>query len=162
MIYLFLAALIPLIVGMIWYNKAIFGTAWMKASGLTPEQLKGGNMVLLFILTYFFSLLIASSLMPIVIHQMGVMSVLANEPGINDPNSPMGKYIADFMSKYGHNFRTFKHGAFHGTLTAIFFATPLIGISAIYEKRGFKYIAINAGYWIICLALMGGVVCQFV
>ncbi len=34
------AALIPLLVGMIWYNKNVFGTVWMKAAGVDPEQAK--------------------------------------------------------------------------------------------------------------------------
>ncbi|HRN41812.1 MAG TPA: DUF1761 family protein [Vicingus sp.] len=31
----------------------------------------------------------------------------------------------------------------------------------MFERKGFKYIAINSGYWIITLGLMGGVICQF-
>ena len=37
----------------------------------------------------------------------------------------------------------------------------VIGINALFERKGFKYIAINAGYWILCLGLMGGVLCAF-
>ena len=31
--------------------------------------------------------------------------------------------------------------------------------AAYFEKKGFKYIAINAGYFIVSFALMGGVIC---
>jgi len=79
--------------------------------------------------------MIAMALMPIVIHQFGVMSTLAGEPGFSDPNSEAGKFFSDMMAKYGTRFRTFKHGAFHGTLTAIFFALPLIGINALFERK---------------------------
>lgn len=65
------------------------------------------------------------------------------------------------MDKYGNNFRTFKHGAFHGTIGGFFFATPVLCINALFERKSFIYIAINAGYWIITLALMGGVICAF-
>lgn len=156
-----LAALIPLIVGFIWYSKMLFGNAWMKSAGINEESMKGANMALIFILTYVFSFLIAFALVPIVIHQFGVMSVLANDPGLKDPNTETGKYFADFLAKYGNNFRTFKHGELHGTLTGFFIALPVIGVNALFERKKFKYIAINAGFWIICMGLMGGVLCAY-
>jgi hypothetical protein len=76
-----LAALIPMVIGMVWYNPKVFGTAWMKASGMTEEKAKGSNMILIFGLSLFFSLLLSMSLMPMVIHQMGFMSVF---DGIED------------------------------------------------------------------------------
>jgi hypothetical protein len=156
-----LAALIPLVVGFIWYNRKTFGSAWMSATGLTPEMARSSNMFVVFGLTYLMSCIIAFLLMPIVIHQFGVMSVLVDEPGFNDPNSPMGMYFSDFMGKYGHNFRTFKHGALHGTITGLLLITPVITINSLFERRGFKYIAINGGFWTVCMALMGGVLCAF-
>jgi hypothetical protein len=38
---------------------------------------------------------------------------------------------------------------------------PILSINAMFERKGFKYIAINAGYWIITLGLMGGIICGF-
>ena len=52
-----LAALIPLIMGFIWYGPLLFQNAWMKQLGFTEESLKGGNMALIFILCYVFSFL---------------------------------------------------------------------------------------------------------
>jgi hypothetical protein len=96
-----------------------------------------------------------------VIHQFHLGSILMNDPSIFDPNSELSKWLAEFMAKHGNNFRTFKHGALHGTITGFLFAMPIIGINALFERRGFKYIAINGGYWIVSLALMGGVICQW-
>jgi hypothetical protein len=31
----------------------------------------------------------------------------------------------------------------------------------LFERKGFRYIAINGGYWIISMALMGGIICAF-
>ena len=95
------------------------------------------------------------------IHQLGFYSTLAGDPTLQDPTSPTGMYFADFMAKYGQNFRTFKHGALHGTIAGITIALPIIGTNALFERKGFKYIAINVGYWTITLVLMGGIVCQF-
>ena len=153
------AALIPLAVGALWYSPMLFANAWMKATGLTEDALKKGNMALIFGLTFVFSFMLAMILNSVVIHQTHVYSVLLDEPGFGDPNSEIGKWLSDFMAKYGQNYRSFKHGALHGTISAIFFALPLIAINALFERRSGRYIAIHAGYWIVTLALMGGVVC---
>ncbi len=158
---LLIAALIPLIVGFIWYNPKLFGTVWMKEAGLTPESLAGANMLKIFGFSYILSVLAAFIMQFMVIHQFGVYSVLADQPGINDATSEMGLYYADFMSKYGNTFHTFKHGVFHGVLAGIFFALPVLGINSLFDRKSFKYIAINAGFWIVTLALMGGIICQF-
>lgn len=158
---LFVTALIPLAVGFVWYNKKVFGTTWLAVSGVDEEKAKKANMLVVFGLSYLFSLFLSSALMGITIHQMGVYSTLANEPGINEPNSEMGMYFKNFMDKYGKNFRTFKHGAFHGFLTGIFLALPILGVNALFENKGFKYIAINVGFWTVCTTLMGGVICAF-
>jgi len=157
----FAAALVPMVMGFIWYHPKVMGTMWMDACGFKEEDLKGGNMPLIFGLSYVFSVMLAFGLNAIVIHQWGVFSVLINEPGFNEAGSEVHTYFTDFMSKYGSNFRTFKHGAFHGVLSGFLFALPILATNALFEKKGFKYIAVNAGYWIITLALMGGVVCQW-
>ena len=156
------AALIPMILGFIWYNPKVFGNAWMKASNVTEEKIKSSNMALVLIVTFVFSFLLAFILQTIVIHQFSLLGILANEPGIMDPTSENGKWLVDFMAKHGNNFRTFKHGALHGTMAGLLIALPIVGTNALLERRGFKYIAINAGYWTICLALMGGTLCAFV
>jgi hypothetical protein len=157
----FIAALVPMIVGFVWYNPKVFGAAWMKAADMTPEKAKGANMGLVFGLAYVLSLLVAVGLTFATIHQFHIFSILAGQPDFKTPGSETQNWIADFLGKHGSNFRTFKHGAFHGTLFAIFTAVPIIGTNALFERKGFKYVAINAGYWIVAMALMGGVVCAW-
>ena len=155
------AALIPLVTGFIWYNPKVFGTVWMKVSGLTEESLKGGNMALIFLLTYVFSFMLATMVNVLVIHQFGFFSTLMNDPDLLVEGTEINQYANDFMTRYGQNFRTFKHGLFHGVIAGLFFALPILGVNALFERKGFKYIAINVGYWAITLGLMGGVICQF-
>lgn len=155
------AALVPMILGFVWYNPKVFGTVWMNAAGITEDKMKGANMALIFGLSFFLSFLLAMSVQFMVIHQYSMYSILANEPGINDPASEVSLMIQDFMAKYGTNFRTFKHGALHGTLAGFMIALPILGTNAMFERKGFKYIAVNCGYWIVCLALMGGIICAF-
>jgi hypothetical protein len=160
-LYVALSALIPILTGFVWYSNVLFGKAWMRAADISEEKLKGGNMAVILVVSLILSMLLALSLMPITIHQLGIYSILAEDQTLNDPQSPTSLYVADFMNRYGSNFRTFKHGAFHGILSALLFAMPIISINAMFERRSFKYIAIHVGYWVITLALMGGVICAF-
>jgi hypothetical protein len=157
----FVAALVPMIMGFIWYNPKVFGTAWMKAADMNQDKMKGANMVLIFGLAYLFSLFISFILTASVIHQSHLYSIFANTPGIEDANTEAGGMLATLFAKYGTNFRTFKHGMFHGAILGIMIALPIIGTNALFERKGFKYVAINAGFWIINLMLMGGLICAF-
>lgn len=154
-----IAALIPLLMGFIWYNPKTFGNAWMNAIGLDEAKAKDGfNMPLVFGLSYLFAFLISFPLSGVVIHQMGFFSMLQN----HFTEEATLKVFGDVMNTYGNDFRTFKHGALHGAITGVFLALPIIATGSLFERRGFKYIAISAGYWILCLTLMGGFLCQFV
>lgn len=156
-----LAALAPMVMGFIWYNPKVLGTAWMKASGITEEKMKGANMALIFGVSYLLSFFLALSINFMVIHQFHLQSILINEPGFSEAGSEVNNLMASFLEKYGSNFRTFKHGSFHGILSGLFLALPILGTNALFERKGFKYIAINCGYWIITMGLMGGIICQF-
>jgi hypothetical protein len=156
----FLAAIVPLVIGFVWYGP-LFGNVWMKELGFTKESLADLNRVLTLTLSYLFSLFIAMFLLPATIHQMGVYSSLAGEPGFAESTGEAFTYFQDFLLNYGDRFRTFKHGALHGILSGLFLALPVIAIIAMLERKSLKYIAINAGYWIVTLAIMGGLVCQF-
>lgn len=156
---LFVAAIVPMIIGFVWYGP-LFGNAWMKEMNFTKESLEGQNMIKVFILSYAFSLLISFFLTFIVIHQMGVMQVLQGETGFSEQTGEAFTFFKDFLTTYGDRFRTFKHGALHGFLSGFIFVLPIIAIIAMFERKSFKYIVINAGYWIVTLALMGGIICQ--
>ncbi|MBI5915587.1 MAG: DUF1761 domain-containing protein [Bacteroidetes bacterium] len=157
------AAFVPTVIGFVWYNPKVFGTAWMNAAGMTEEKMKGGNMALIFGLSFLFSLILALAMTTISYHQTFVYNSVMNQPGFGDPASEVGKWWADYVAKYGTNYRTFSHGAVHGTLIGgLFLALPIVATNALFERKGFKYIAINAGYWIVTLALMGGIVCAWI
>jgi len=156
------AAIIPMITGFIWYNPKIFGKAWQTEAGMTEDKMKGANMAKIFGLAYLLSVLMASAMLSITIHQFGVFSMLATDPkAVMDFSTEVGALFKGIMEKYGTNFRTFKHGAFHGVLSSLFIALPILGTNALFERKSFKYVAINVGYWMLTMALMGGVVCAY-
>lgn len=158
---IFISAIIPMVIGYIWYNPKVFGKAWMKSSGITEEQTKTGNMLMIFGVSYLFAVLIAYALIPITIHQSGVMSLFVMNPDFATPGSVSHESYNSIMEELGSKHRSFGHGALHGAITGITIALPVIGTLALFERRSWKYIRIHAGYWIISVALMGGVICKF-
>jgi len=59
-----------LVIGMIWYNPKVFGNAWMRPSGTTPDG-KGASFPVMLLGSFIYSLMIAMLLQTIVIHQVG-------------------------------------------------------------------------------------------
>jgi hypothetical protein len=156
-----LAALIPMVVGFLYYNPKLLGTAWMKESGMTEEMVQGGNMVKMLLISFICAFLFSAFLFSFVVHQTDVYSLYQGEAGIGVEGSAVMNRIDTLMLEFGDRFRTFGHGSFHGVLIGLLFVTPILGTVAIFERKSFKYVAINGGYWIITLALMGGVLCQW-
>lgn len=147
------ASLVTLLVGFVWYSPKVFGNIWMKETGMTEEKAKQSNMIKVFGLTIFYSLLL-SLLMPVlVIHQMGALGMIGGDPALAKPS-----YTA-FLADYGDAFRTFKHGALHGFMSGLFLALPITAINSLFEQKSWRYILINAGYWIVSMTIMGAIIC---
>lgn len=155
---IFVAALIPMVIGAVYYHPKVVGGAWMKVNGFTEESLKGGNMAIIFGVSFLFSLFMAFIMQSFVIHQTVTFSMMM--PEALEAGSQAQADFAALMSKYGDAHRSFGHGAVHGVFLTIFFVLPILGINALFERRGWKYIFIHAGYWLITLMLMGGLLCQ--
>ncbi|WP_055444141.1 DUF1761 domain-containing protein [Lacinutrix himadriensis] len=147
------AAVAALLIGAIWYNPKVFGNAWMRESGMTEEKMKGGNMLKIFGLSLIFAAMLAGLLMNYTNHQWGAMGMIGGNPEEALPS------FEAFMADYGNAFRTFKHGALHGTMFGILGALPILGTIALFERKSAKYIFINAGYWIVTLGVMGALIC---
>lgn len=159
---LVVTALVPLLVGFVWYHPKVFGNAWMKAAGVTEDQAKTGNMAMIFGLTFVFSFILAYGFNVIAIHDNfigGAMYYATNGTMNPEPGSELAKWFEYYQTNLAASNHTFKHGAFHGFLLGgILISLPVIAVNALFERKGFKYIAINAGFWILCLTIMGGIV----
>lgn len=145
------SALVTLVVGFVWYSPKVFGTIWMNETGMTEEKAKQSNMLMVFGLTIFYSFLLALIMPALVIHQMGVLGVFDG----NDKNPD----FLEFMRLHGDVYRTFKHGALHGFMSGLFLALPITAINGLFEQKSWKYILVNAGYWIVSLTIMGAIIC---
>ena len=126
---LVLGALVPMIVGFIYYHKAVFGKAWMDSIGMTEEKAKQANMGLTFGISLVMAFILSFFLL-----------------GFNNSPGQEGQ------------FDTFGHGAFHGAILAVFIVIPVFITNGLFEQKSWKNIFINIFYWVITLALIGGIV----
>lgn len=149
------ASLVTLVVGFVWYSPKVFGTIWMRETGITEEKAKQSNMLKVFGLTIIYSFMIAFIMPSMVIHQIGAMGMIGGPEFITKAEPSYAAFLAD----YGNAFRTYKHGAFHGFFFGLFLALPITAVNALFEQKSWKYILINAGYWIISMMIMGSIIC---
>ena len=160
-IALIVAALIPMALGFVWYHPKVFGDMWMRAAGVTEEQTRTGNMPLIFGLSFVFSLMLAFVMNTLAYHDSfvkGALFYVTNRTLEPVPGSPEANWLEYYVAHLADTCRTFRHGAFHGTSFGILLVLPVFATNALFERKSLKYVAINAGYWIVCLALMGGLV----
>lgn len=160
-IAILVAALVPMVLGFIWYHPKVFGTVWMQLTGMTEEKAQQGNMFVKFGLAFLFSLLLAAVLNGLVVHDAFVEGAAYYEMQASVDGKPTPKtaewleYYKTTLSESNH---TFQHGSFHAlVLIGVLIILPVFATNAIFEGKGFKYVALNAGYWIVCVALMGGI-----
>ncbi|MBC7425612.1 MAG: DUF1761 domain-containing protein [Bacteroidia bacterium] len=157
-----IAAIVSLVIGFIWYNPKVFGNAWLKSIKHDPNDTNRPNMGLFIGLSFVLALPLGLILHFITIHQFGFTSLLGATNDLTKMEPELRGHVEYFFNNYSDDFRTFKHGAFHGFIMGLMFVTPIIAINSIYEKRSFKYIAISAGYWIVTLTIMGSIICGWV
>lgn len=130
---LLVSALIPLIIGAIWYHPKVFGTAWMSTTGITEDKLKTMSPAKAYVVAIVLSIVLSFYL---------YLNVLIGGP--------------DDMRHGQEMYMTFKHGAVHGVFLGLFVVLPVLATNATFEMKSAKYIFINVFYWIVSLALMGG------
>ncbi|KMQ59895.1 hypothetical protein ACM39_18210 [Chryseobacterium sp. FH2] len=149
---IFVAALIPLFMGFIWYHPKLFGRVWMEEAGLTEEKMKG-SMIGVFVFTFILSIFMALFLQFVTIHQFGALGMI----GGDEINANPSYHV--FMKDYGMAYRSFGHGALHSFMAGFLFVFPLTAINAMFERKSWKYTMINSAYWTITITIMGGIVC---
>lgn len=119
------AALAGFLVGGIWYGP-IMGKKWMGAVGLTEEQIKEGNMALIYGGAFAFSLLASWTL----------AHTFATFDFWGDPVSFQGKILTAVGVAFG-------------------FIIPAIGTNYLFSQKSKTLFFIDAGYWLLFYAAMG-------
>lgn len=152
------AAVVPMVVGFLWYNPKLFGNVWMREAGMTEEKMKSVNMGVIFGVSFVLAILLSFFTQVLTIHQMGAIGMIGGDPALE---GVLPSFQA-FMDDYGNTFRTYGHGALHGFMAGIFIVLPIIGINGMFERQSWKHILISVGYWTVTLTIMGAIVCGWV
>lgn len=129
------AALIPSILGAIYYGP-LFEKQWLSSLGKTKEEMVPSNMGVTYGLAMLMALLASLSIK------------LTNELTHKD--------VVNGELVFG-SFHTFGHGALHGAMLCITIVVPIIVSLSLFQKSSGKNIILNVIFWIICFALMGGI-----
>jgi len=133
---LFVAALIPNIIGAIFYGP-LFGKQWLNSLNFTAEDMKGRNEPLIYGSALGLSFIVAFF--------------------INLITELTHKGVGTGGDLVFTSFHTFKHGALHGAGYAVAFVIPVIICLGLFQKsKGFN-ILLNCVYWLLCFAIMGGI-----
>ena len=135
-LFVALAALIPMLIGMIYYGP-IFGKQWMNSLGYTesniPEPIK---MPIVYIVSLLLSFVLAYFMVMINEHM---------HKGIND--------AGELFFTSDHNFG---HGAYHGLLLGLVISIPVLASNLLFQRNSAKNILLNIVYWCLAMAIMGG------
>jgi len=131
------AALIPNLIGMLWYGP-LFRKAWLNGLGKTEEEMKPKNPGLVYGLAFGLAIIMAF-IMKIVMESL--------HKGVNEA----GELV--FTSHH-----TFGHGAMHGGFMCLFMIMPVLVSMSLFHKISAKNILLNLFFWVICFAIMGGIV----
>lgn len=159
-----IAALVPMIIGFIWYNPKFLGNAWMTAAGMTEEKVKTGNMPLIFGLSFMLSIVLSFTYTMMMDHHFAFQAffrpVVDHGLGV-DPTSPFGAELKVLIDGYGERYSSWSHGLAHSFLLSGFVLIPIMGTNALFERKSMKYFLINWGYWAITIAVMYMIIAQF-
>ena len=117
-----LATITPLVIGSLYYHKALFGKALTATTGTFKNRLPAilAGLIFSFFLSFFL--------------------LNFNNSGIDQEGQ----------------FDNFLHGAWHGFFLSVTVVSPVVLINGYFAKSSWKNQLIHFLYWVITLALMGG------
>lgn len=127
------SAIVPMVMGFIYYHPKVLGGAWMRANGITMETAGQPPKPAMYLVALVLSFMLS-------------VWMMLNTTG-------PGQQTAED----GHSYITFGHGIAHGVLVSLTVLLPVLGTLSIFEKRGWSWVFVNLGYWLVTLSVMGGI-----
>ncbi len=126
---LFVSSCIPLLVGYIYYSKNLAGNAWRTIFNAGEKHISPTSKIMVIVISLIMSFFLSF-------------------------------FLLDFNNGPGQegDFDTFAHGAWHGCFIAIIIGMPFLFMNGLFEFKKIKVLFINFLYWLISLALMGGII----
>ena len=153
-----LCALIPFFIAYIWFHPRVFGgETWASLANLTKEQNDKKIKPLQLLMSVVLNLLLSMGIFIVTVHQTHVLALTGPDVAAFESGPAL-----EFMKMYGENFHTWQHGISHGLVIGLlFFVVPILGYAVIFERKSFKYLLVNAGYWGISLTLMATIISKW-
>ena len=130
------AGLMPSVIGALYYGP-LFGKVWLNSMNKTKEEMEPSNPAIAYGGSMLLSMLLAMSLN----FTIGLVHKNVNSAG---------ELFIDSHFSFGH-------GALHGAMIALMTITPIIVSLGIFHKFNWKTNLLNVGFWVITLAVMGGI-----
>lgn len=162
------AALVPLIMGFIWYHPKLFGTVWQREAGVSDDKMKNANMILIFGVSLICSFLLAMYVNSIANHDTYVRGATwyiekkGTPEEIAEAKAWQDAYTRMVVNKPAYTTSRWTHGFAHAfVVMGLFFIIPLFVTNGLFERKSWKYIFINAGYWVITIGLMGIIIASW-
>ncbi len=126
----FVAAMVSMVVGGLWFSPVLFGKTWMKLSGITPKKIaeakkKGMNGMALSYFGQFIASLVTA-------------------------------YVLAHFVDYA-NATTFVLGLQTGFWVWLGFVAPIMLGMVLWEGKPMQLYILNVGHYLVCLLLMGGI-----
>lgn len=137
-----IAAVLAMVVGSVWYSKALFGKQWMKLTGVTEESAKKGNMPMLYKQSLKTSF--ESDAFKLV---YGTMFAAALVEAL---------VLAHFIHYAGAY--SLVNGIKTGVWAWLGFVVTTSLANSMFEGRPRELLYINAGYALVNLMIMGAVI----
>lgn len=151
-------AFIPFLIAYVWFHPKVFGgETWQRIANLTDPQMSKQVNPIQLLLSIFLNFLIAVGLFALTVHATHVLALTGPDP----ETLKSGVGLA-FMQEYGNNFQSLSHGIGHGLFFGLIcFAIPILGYAAIFERKSFKYILVNAGFWGLSMTIMAMIISRW-
>ena len=118
---------VSFVIGMLWYSPVLFGNAWMKAGGISKKDIEKSK-------------------------KEGMeKKMLTSFVG-----SLLMGYILSYFVVYA-TATTFVMGMKVGLWLWLGFVVPVLVGSVLWEGKVVRYYLINISYWLVNIAVMGGI-----
>lgn len=128
-----LAVAVNMVVGFVWYGQPLFGNAWMKMNGLTKKDTeKNWQQPMLAMLVLAF-----------------VMAYVL-------------RHFVVYTGAFNPTYSATSVGFLTGLWAWLGIVAPVMGANYMFSRRRKKLLAIDAGYYLVVLPVMGIILARVV
>lgn len=152
-------AFIPFFIAYAWFHPKVFGGfTWQEVANLTDAQNAVAIKPWQLLLSILFNFFIAFGLFIVTVHSTHILGLHGGDlESVRASATTMA-----FLKEHGNNYTTFTHGISHGLILGfVTFVLPILGYAVIFERKSFKYLLVNGGFWALSMTLMACIISRW-